>query len=253
MFPKRMLAPGALTVLNLFLGFYSIILAANNNYVPASWLIVLAGVFDAFDGKVARVTKGFSEFGIEFDSLADVTSFGVAPSFLIYQIHLNSMGPAGLILSFFPLIFGSIRLARFNIHISGFEKENFEGLPIPAAAGTLAAFIIFNYHIWQELWIPSLILPLVVILSLLMVSTIEFETLPRFSFRHGRKNSFFLLCLLAGVILMIFFPQKAMFPLALSYILYASIRSLFNLGKSNTRKTDEVDDVVDDVIENPSL
>lgn len=251
MFRKRMLAPGILTVMNLFLGFYSIILAANDNYIAASWLILLAGIFDAFDGKLARATKSFSEFGIEFDSMADVTSFGLAPSFLIYQVHLHNMGPAGLIISFFPLIFGSIRLARFNTLITGFEKGKFEGLPIPAAAGTLSAFIIFNYHIWKELWIPSLILPLVIILSLLMVSTIEFEPLPRFSFKRGKKNSFQLALLLAGVTLIIFFPQEAMFPLAISYILFFTIRSFFYIGRNNNQKADDIEDVVDDVLENP--
>lgn len=233
MFPKRMLAPGFLTVLNLFLGFNAVILVAAQNYVTASWLIILAGIFDAFDGKVARATKSYSEFGIEFDSLADVLSFGVAPSFLVYQVHLNKMGPAGLVISFFPLVFGAIRLARFNVHISGFEKGSYEGLPIPAAAATLASFVIFNYHFWDEMWMPSLILPLVIILSLLMVSTLEFDPLPNFSFRHGRKNNVMLAILLGGVTLVIFFPQEALFPLALAYIVYSIARGLTNLGKGD--------------------
>ncbi|RMD95667.1 MAG: CDP-diacylglycerol--serine O-phosphatidyltransferase [Calditrichaeota bacterium] len=218
--------------MNLFLGFYSIILAANENFNMASWLIILAAIFDAFDGKIARATKSFSQFGVEFDSLADVISFGLAPSFLIYQIQLNQMGPAGLIFSFFPLVFGSIRLARFNTHLSGFEKENFEGLPIPAAAGTLASFIIFNYNIWHELWIPSLILPLVILVSLLMVSTIEFDAMPKFNFTSGRKNNILLTLLLISLTLVVFIPQKALFPLAIIYILYSIFRGLFGVGKN---------------------
>jgi CDP-diacylglycerol--serine O-phosphatidyltransferase len=85
MFSKKQLAPGFLTVMNLFLGFYSLIEAGKGHYVMASWLIILAAVFDAFDGKVARATKSHSKFGVEFDSLADVISFGMAPSFLVYQ------------------------------------------------------------------------------------------------------------------------------------------------------------------------
>ena len=127
MFPKRVLAPGFLTSMNLFLGFYAIISSSKGDFVTASWLIILAAVFDAFDGKVARATKSMSRFGVEFDSLADAISFGLAPSFLLYQIHLNKMGPAGLIISFFPLIFGTIRLARFNVGVSGPEKINFKG------------------------------------------------------------------------------------------------------------------------------
>ena len=231
MFPKRMLAPGFLTVMNLFLGFYAIISSSKNDFVTAAWLIVIAAIFDAFDGKVARATKAMSRFGVEFDSLADVISFGLAPSFLIYQLQLNKMGPAGLIISFFPLMFGAIRLARFNVEVSGPDKVNFKGLPIPAAAGTLAAFIIFNFNIWGELWIPSLVLPLAILVSILMVSTLEFDALPKFNFRSGRKNSIKLLIMLAAVILSVFFPQKAMFPLAASYIIYASTRSLLRLGR----------------------
>jgi CDP-diacylglycerol--serine O-phosphatidyltransferase len=231
MFPKRILAPGFLTIMNLFLGFYAIISSSKGDFVTASWLIILSAIFDAFDGKVARATKSMSRFGVEFDSLADVTSFGLAPSFLMYQLHLNKMGPAGLIISFFPLMFGAIRLARFNVEVAGPEKVNFKGLPIPAAAGTLASFVIFNFNIWQELWIPSLILPLVILVSILMVSTLEFDALPKFNFRSGKKNSIHLIVLLAGVILSIFFPQKAAFPLLAAYIIYATVRGLLRLGK----------------------
>ncbi len=239
MFPKRLLAPGFLTVMNLFLGFYSVILSANENFMMASWLIILAAIFDAFDGKVARVTKSFSQFGVEFDSLADVVSFGVAPSFLIYRVHMHNMGPAGLFLSFFPLVFGAIRLARFNVHLTGFEKGNFEGLPIPAAAATLASFVTFNYYLWKELWIPSLILPLVVLVSLLMVSTIEFDALPKFSFTHGRKNNVLLTCLLVGVVLVVFFPNQVLFPLAFVYILYSTVRALFQYSRNPQDGDDE--------------
>ncbi len=247
MFPKRMLAPGFLTVMNLFLGFYAVILTASENYVMASWLVILAGIFDAFDGKVARATKSYSQFGIEFDSLADVISFGLAPSFLIYQVHLNQMGPAGLIISFFPLVFGAIRLARFNVHITGFNKENFQGLPIPAAAATLASFIIFNYHFWQELWMPSLILPLVVLVSILMVSTIEFDAMPKFSFHSGKRNNFMLSVLLLATTLVVFFPQEALFPLAFAYILYSTLRSLFHIGRSG--EDDEDNHFLDQTID----
>ena len=233
MFPKRLLAPGFLTVMNLFLGFYSVISSSKEDYVTASWLIVLAAIFDAFDGKVARATKGFSKFGGEFDSLADVISFGAAPSFLLYQVHLHNMGPAGLIISFFPLMFGAIRLARFNIEVAGPDKIHFKGLPIPAAAGTLASFVIFNYHIWNELWIPSLILPLTISVSLFMVSTLEFDALPKFTFRSGKRNSILFMLLLTGATIVVFFPQKAAFPLATAYIIYSSIRSLLRMGIEN--------------------
>ncbi|MDQ7052873.1 MAG: CDP-diacylglycerol--serine O-phosphatidyltransferase [candidate division KSB1 bacterium] len=247
MFPKRILAPGFLTVMNLFLGFYSIILAAGENFMMASWLIILAAIFDAFDGKVARATKSFSQFGIEFDSLADVVSFGVAPSFLIYKVNLHQMGPAGLVISFFPLVFGTIRLARFNVHISGFDKTNFQGLPIPAAAGTLASFITFNYYFWNELWMPSLILPLVVLVSLLMVSTIPFDAMPKFSFTKGRKNNVLLSLLIVSATLVVFFPNQAIFPLAITYILYSTIRALFQINRGASEDEDSDQSLDEDI------
>lgn len=236
MFPKRILAPGFLTVMNLFLGFYAIILTAGGSFGPAAWLVIIAAIFDAFDGKVARATKASSKFGVEFDSLADVVSFGLAPSFLIYQVQLHTMGPAGLIISFFPLLFGSIRLARFNVELSGMEKVNFRGLPIPAAAGTVAAFIIFNYNIWGELWMPSLIMPLAIIVSVLMVSTLEFDALPKFNFKSGKKNSLQLTILLVCLTLATFFPQKTIFPMATLYIIYSSVRGLLRLGKDSNNR-----------------
>ncbi len=252
MFPKRMLAPGVFTVLNLFLGFSAVILAANhdfkNNFVLASWLILLAAIFDAFDGKIARATKSYSEFGEELDSLADIISFGMAPAFLIYQVHFYKMGPVGMIISFFPLVFGAIRLARFNITLSGTEKQDFKGLPIPAAAATLASFILFNDHFWPntlpELQLASLMLPLVIILSLLMVTTIEFYAMPRFSFSQGRKNSILLIILIICFLLLIFFREKFLFPIAISYILNAAVQGIMKMGRDQggNDETDEVGD-----------
>jgi len=234
MFPKRLLAPGFLTVMNLFLGYYSIVLAAKGSLSSAAWLIIIAAVFDAFDGKVARATNSTSKFGNEFDSLADVISFGLAPSFLIYQAHFHTMEPAGLLIAFFPLMFGAIRLARFNIQISGSEKVNFSGLPIPVAAGTLVSFILFNLNIWDEMMLKSMMLPLVIIISLLMVSTLEFDAIPKFNFRSGKRNSILFLVLLTGIITVVFFPHEAMFPLSLFYIIYSSVRGLLRLGREKT-------------------
>ncbi len=243
MFPKRLLAPGFLTVMNLFLGFYAIILSAKGDLPAASWIIIIAAVFDAVDGKVARATKSSSKFGVEFDSLADITSFGVAPSFLIYEVYLKTMSPpVGLIISFFPLMFGAIRLARFNTQVSGAEKVNFKGLPTPAASALLASFIIFNFYYWSELRLSSFMLPLTFLASILMVSTIEFDAMPRFSLRSGRKNSLHLAAVLISLIIVVFFPQSAIFPMVIIYIVYSAGRALYRVGREGglpkRRKTD---------------
>ncbi len=253
---KKTLAPGILTVLNLFLGFYSAVLAAQGNFVNAAWFIVLAGVFDVFDGKVARATKAYSSFGEELDSLADVISFGMAPGFLLYQAHFYKIGPLGIVLSFFPLLFGAMRLARFNANLSGHEKLDFSGLPIPASAGVFCSFIIFNFHIWDELYLTSFLMPMVIFISLLMVTTVRFDAMPKFTFKAGGKNKNLLYLLIFAVFLISFFPQMALFPIAMIYITYSLMRGVVKMGKGglirNGRKrkkqahSDDDDDFMND-------
>lgn len=228
---KKTLAPGILTVLNLFLGFYATVLAAQGSFVNAAWFILLAGVFDVFDGKVARVTKAFSSFGEELDSLADVISFGLAPSFLLYQVHFYKIGPLGIVISFFPLLFGAMRLARFNANLSGHEKLDFSGLPIPASAGFFSSFIIFNFDIWDELYLVSFLMPMVISISVLMVTTIRFDAMPKFTFKSGGKNKNLLYLLIFAVFLIAFFPRLALFPIALIYIIYSLVRGMIKLSK----------------------
>ncbi|KAA3616481.1 MAG: CDP-diacylglycerol--serine O-phosphatidyltransferase [Calditrichaeota bacterium] len=252
---KKTLAPGILTVLNLFLGFYSVVLAAQGNFVNAAWFIVLAGVFDVFDGKVARATKAYSSFGEELDSLADVISFGMAPGFLLYQVHFFKIGPLGILLSFFPLLFGALRLARFNANISGHEKLDFSGLPIPASAGLFCSFIIFNFHIWDELFLTSLLMPMVIFISVLMVTTVRFDAMPKFSFKSGGKNKNLLYLLITAVLLIAFFPQLALFPIAIIYITYSLVRSLIRMSKEglirNGRKRKKsADDDIEEISDN---
>ncbi|RMF59707.1 MAG: CDP-diacylglycerol--serine O-phosphatidyltransferase, partial [Calditrichaeota bacterium] len=109
MIHKKSIVPSLFTLLNLFFGFFAIVNAIKGNFVQASWLIVFAAVWDGIDGKVARLTHTYSDFGIQFDSITDVVSFGAAPAVLIYQVFLYKLGAAGVIISFVPLVFGAIR------------------------------------------------------------------------------------------------------------------------------------------------
>src|SRR4030066_426845 len=137
--------PNLFTAINLFCGFLSILSASEGNFNYAAWLIIVAAVFDALDGLVARLTNSSSELGVELDSLSDIISFGCAPSFLIYSTYFHTLEILGIILSSLPLITGGFRLARFNIQLVGFEKTFFIGLPIPTAALTLASFVLAFY------------------------------------------------------------------------------------------------------------
>ncbi len=231
MIRKRSIVPSLFTIANIFVGFLAIVNAMEGRLVTTSWLIIVAGIFDVLDGKVARFTHSASEFGIEFDSLADVVSFGVAPSLLIYEAFFEHMGAPGVALSFLPLLFGGIRLARFNIQVSGEDKEAFVGLPIPAAAATLSAYVIFNYDLWEGLRYPALLVPLVVLVSLLMVSPFEYDAMPRFSLGSGRRNTILVVILLVSLSVLVLFRQKALFPLALSYVLFGMLRSLVTPGR----------------------
>jgi len=223
---KRNIVPSLFTMLNLFFGFFAIVNAIKGNFVQAAWLIIIAGIWDAIDGKIARITHTYSEFGIQLDSITDVVSFGVAPSILIYQSVFYKLGPLGIILSFFPLLFAAIRLARFNANLDGFEKENFTGLPVPVTAVTLATYVIFSYDIWEGMRFAPFLIPLVLFLCYLMVSNVEYEMMPKFSFRQGKKNSIIFILILLTIVAGAVFQQKAIFPIALTFVLFYWIRSL---------------------------
>lgn len=179
----RAVVPSLFTVLNMFCGFNSIIYATQGEFVSASWLIFLAAAFDSLDGIMARLTKSSSEFGVEIDSLSDVVSFGTAPAFLVYQLSLNTLGTAGILISSVLMIFGGLRLARFNTQLVGLDKDHFVGLPIPASGLTIAAFVL-TY--WSDVSgldpTAAKFLPWIcVALALLMVSKVKYDTLPKIS------------------------------------------------------------------------
>ncbi len=238
---SRNIVPSILTMLNLFFGYFAIVHALQGKFVTASWLIMVAAIWDALDGRVARLTNTYSEFGVEFDSITDVVSFGAAPSILIYEVFLHRLGAVGLIISFLPLLFGAIRLARFNVNTDGFEKENFTGLPIPAMAVTLSAYVIFNYDLWEGFRFAFETIPLVLFLCYLMVSNVEYQMLPSFTFHANKRNSIVLSLLIVAVALLVVFREKSMFPLAFGYLLFYFLRSLLTSNKG----TEDDEEVLD--------
>jgi CDP-diacylglycerol--serine O-phosphatidyltransferase len=135
--------PNLITTGNLFFGFFSIIKSLQGDYRWAASAILLATVFDMLDGRIARLTGGTSEFGVQYDSLCDLVSFGVAPAFLAYQFGLVEFGRIGWVFCFFFLACGALRLARFNVMSSiGKSSGDFTGLPIPMAAAVNATFVL---------------------------------------------------------------------------------------------------------------
>ncbi len=150
----RSVIPNLFTAMNMFSGFLSIINASQGKFIYAAWLIIVAGIFDALDGVMARLTKSSSELGVELDSLSDVVSFGAAPAFLIYSTYLHQFEVAGIIISSLLMIAGGFRLARFNIQLVGFEKSFFRGLPIPISAITISGFVLAYYKMDSGFSLP---------------------------------------------------------------------------------------------------
>ncbi len=139
--------PNLITTGNLFFGFFSIVKGLQGHFLWASAAILLAAVFDVLDGRVARITNSTSNFGVQYDSLCDLVSFGLAPALLMYQAGLNGLGRLGWIICFMFLACGALRLARFNVQSSiGKASGDFTGLPIPMAAGVIACFVA----VWVE-------------------------------------------------------------------------------------------------------
>lgn len=144
--------PNLLTTGNLFWGFFAIQKALKGEFAWAGSAILLAAIFDVLDGRVARLTKGTSEFGVQYDSLCDLVSFGCAPALIMYQYGLHAFGRIGWIACFLFMACGALRLARFNV-MSGIGKASgdFTGLPIPMAAAVVATFTLFMNDLHQNL------------------------------------------------------------------------------------------------------
>ncbi|RPH37037.1 CDP-diacylglycerol--serine O-phosphatidyltransferase [bacterium] len=229
----RAVVPSLFTVLNMFCGFMSIIHSSRGEYFPASWFIVLAAGFDSLDGVMARITKSSSEFGVEIDSLSDVISFGAAPAFLVYRMSLYQLEGMGILLSSLLMIFGALRLARFNVQLVGFDKDYFSGLPIPASALTVASFTL-NYYTEASGLDPlaAFFLPwLSVVLGLLMVSKVKYDTLPKISRRALKKEPWKFVFAVLAIIVVFVTGGGAIFPLLLLFIVLGLVRYVITTGR----------------------
>lgn len=241
----RAVVPTLFTVLNMFCGFLSIVHSSDGKFIEASYLILLAGVFDSLDGVMARLTKSSSAFGVEIDSLSDVVSFGAAPAFLAYTLSLYQLEMWGIIISSLLVILGGIRLARFNVQLIGFDKEFFSGLPIPAAAIAVVSYILTFIVEGNRLeGIAQSFFPfLVVVVSLIMVSTIKYDTLPKFSKKEIKKHPIRTISLLFSMLLVLFTKGEAIFYLIAAFILYGIIRHAVELFKHHPKEDEEIEEI----------
>ncbi|CAA9369356.1 MAG: CDP-diacylglycerol--serine O-phosphatidyltransferase, partial [uncultured Gemmatimonadetes bacterium] len=179
--------PSGLTLGNLFLGVWAIVSASRGQFELAAWLIVIAGVADMLDGRVARFTSTGSDFGAELDSLVDAVSFGVAPAMIMYFLFFQS-GLWSWVIAFLYIAAAIVRLARFNVEQAGRAKTAFHGLPSPAAGGTLATLYpfsqtdFFQRHLTHLPW-NQLAGGLMLVVAGLMISHVLYPVVPRFSVR----------------------------------------------------------------------
>ena len=211
--------PTLFTVGNLFCGYLSIWCSIRGTFEIAAYLIIIAAVLDALDGRIARLTHSASEFGEEYDSLADLVSFGVAPAVLAYSWGLSDFSRLGWLVSFLFVVCGSMRLARFNIMTHVVDKKYFIGLPIPAAAATLSTLVLATPEpLVDRVWMTGLLI-LTILLSYLMISTIRYRSFKDLDLK--RRRPAWILPLIALVFAVVAF-RPTLSLLALTLVFAAS-------------------------------
>lgn len=222
------LLPTLFTVGNLFCGFSAILQASYNNYDDAAKLIFLAGLLDLLDGRIARLTGSTSEFGVEFDSLADLASFGVAPAFLIWQWALEPLHRVGWMITFLFVVCAAMRLARFNIQTATSNKKYFSGLPAPAAAGAVACLALVFPGPRSASGAQFAVATWSATIALLMVSRVRYRSFKDFNLRDRRS---YLWALPVAAILGVMWstPAGALAVLAGAYVISGPVGWLIGL------------------------
>ena len=202
--------------------------ASKGNFILASWLILLALVFDGLDGRIARMTNTTSQFGVEFDSLADIISFGIAPAMLLYFFIGNEFGRFGILVSALYVIFGAIRLARFNISTAKTDPNVFIGLPIPTAAIFVSMWILlFHKYTLQDYAIVLLFLTLGI--AVLMVSNFRYPSFKKVSLDKPMVFKTMIILMLTASLLYLF-SAEGFAIVILGYTLYGPLRALYTLN-----------------------
>lgn len=233
------LLPNLLTLGALFAGFYAIIAGMNGNFNAAGWAILIAAVLDGLDGRVARLTNTQSAFGEQFDSLADMVSFGVAPALIVFSWTLSSIGNAGWAASFIFMSCAALRLARFNVQLGTVDKRFFLGLQSPVAAGlvTFVVWVAYKYDIQPGIWLSGATAVLTAFVGLLMVSNYRY-----YSFKeiHFKGTVPYVVFLMAVVLLVVIAqrPHEVLLSMCVVYAMSGPVISLYRKISARKRKTE---------------
>jgi CDP-diacylglycerol--serine O-phosphatidyltransferase len=221
--------PNLFTAASLVCGLVALNQVVNAEFINAAWLITLAMIFDGFDGRMARLLNATSKFGSHADSLSDFVAFGVAPAFLAWEVGLKHFGILGYFISILYVLCGGFRLARFNV--LKLKSSDFMGLPIPAAAGTICSFILFNEIVLYDTNTPFILICLLPFLCFLMVSRIPYLAVNK----KQRKKKYIIPLIIFALLLAVVTIKYTIWVYLISswvYIFYG----LFNVAKKAVNK-----------------
>lgn len=218
--------PNLLTTASLFCGFYGLVAVLQQDFHRAALAVVASFFFDGLDGRIARATRTTSQFGVEYDSLADLVAFGVTPAFLAFSWGLAHAGRLGWLAAFLFTACGALRLARFNVQIHRVPKGYFRGLPIPAAAALVVTMVLFSSEVG---WNPSpptwVVLLTLYGLAFLMVSNVPYQSFKDMELVREKPFRALVSCVLLLVVILLN-PPVTLFLLALAYALSGPVELL---------------------------
>jgi CDP-diacylglycerol---serine O-phosphatidyltransferase len=230
------LLPNLFTTGCLFCGFFALLRTLQEDFYTAAIFILASGLLDGMDGKIARFTNTTSRFGVEYDSLADVIAFCVAPGILVFAWALESFGRLGWLASFLFVVCGALRLARFNIQVTTVESRYFSGLPTPAAAILVATAILVFYKLGDTGVSKHLtILITTYILAFLMVSTVKYYGFKDIEL-FRRKPFHWLVIAILLIIVIAYEPEYTLCGLSLLYVISGPVLTFVLLRRRRTAK-----------------
>ncbi len=224
--------PNLFTTAALFAGFYSIVAAMNARFESAAIAIFVAMILDGMDGRIARLTNTQTDFGVEYDSLSDMVSFGLAPALVVYQWSLSNLGKLGWLAAFIFAAAAALRLARFNTQAASADKHFFQGLPSPAAAALIAGMIWFgeSQGLVDGTGILFITFPITVLAGVLMVSNIRYHSFKQFDLK-GRVPFVTVLIIVLVFVFIASEPPLVLFLITLSYAVSGPAMTLVLIRK----------------------
>ncbi len=225
--PRRrvVLIPNSITALAVFMGFLALTQVLDGMYTTAAALLLLAALLDMLDGRAARIFHATSEFGAQFDSLADVLNYGLAPALLFYQLYFSVWGMPGVLVSFLPVLCAAVRLAHFNVQNDPHDKKPyFVGLPSTVAAALLASYVIFAGNLWDDYGAAGAAAVLVTGVSVLMVSKVRYESSAMLTQGALRIYKLALFGALAGLLIVL--KTSALFVALFVFVCWGLLRAV---------------------------